>query len=122
MHEMGIVLHLAKTLEKEANDKKIYKIGKVVLQVGEVSGIMTDLFCDCWDYFKAKHPILCDSKLVLETIPATTHCGACGKEYKTVEYGRQCPHCGSYETWLVTGNQCIIKEIEALTEEDLNKK
>ena len=24
-----------------------------------------------------------------------------------------CPHCGSGETWLITGNECIIKEIEA---------
>lgn len=118
---MGIVLHLAKTLEKEAKDKKIEKIGKIVLQVGEVSGIMTDLFSDCWNYFKPKHPILCDSELIIETIPATTHCNDCKKDYKTVEYGRQCPYCGSYETWLITGNQCIIKEIEALSSENLKQ-
>ena len=121
MHEMGIVLHLAKTLEKEAEERDIKKIGKIVLQVGEVSGIMTDLFSDCWEYFKVRHPILCDSKLVIETIPAITHCGTCGKDYKTVDHGRQCPYCGSYETWLVTGNQCIIKEIEAMTAEDLKQ-
>ena len=115
MHEMGIVLHLAKTLEKEADERRISKIGKVVLQVGEVSGIMTDLFSDCWNYFKVKHPILCDSELIIETIPALTHCDSCKKDYETVKYGRKCPYCGSYETWLITGNQCIIKEIEAQT-------
>ena len=115
---MGIVLHLAKTLDEEAKVKNITKIGRVTLQVGEVSGIMTDLFCDCFDYFKAKHPILNDAKLEIEVIKATTYCNNCHQEYETVKYGRQCPHCGSYETWLLTGNQCIIKEIEAQTSDD----
>ena len=113
MHEMGIVLHLAKTLDETAKEHNITKIGKVVLQVGEVSGIMTDLFTDAWDYFKPRHPVLKDSELVLETIPAVTWCDTCKQTYETVPHGRQCPRCGSWETWLIQGNECIIKEIEA---------
>jgi len=30
-----------------------------------------------------------------------------------VKYGRECPYCHSGETWLLRGNECIIKEIEA---------
>ena len=118
MHEMGIVLHLAKTLEAEAKLKDIIKIGRVTLQVGEVSGIMTDLFCDCWNYFKVKSELLKDSTLVIEEVPAVTFCDNCKKEYETVKNGRQCPYCGSYETWLVKGNECVIKDIEAQTKED----
>ena len=113
MHEMGIVLHLAKTLDETAEEQNITRIGKVTLQVGEVSGIMTDLFTDCWNYFKVRHPVLTDSELVLEEIPAVTHCDGCGQNYPTVQYRKTCPHCGSGETWLITGNECIIKEIEA---------
>lgn len=113
MHEMGIVLHLAKMLDETAEEEKLTKIGKVVLQVGEVSGIMTDLFTDAWDYFKVRHPVLSESELVLETIPAVTYCDNCGKTYETVQYGKECPYCHSGETWLVKGNECIIKEIEA---------
>lgn len=113
MHEMGIVLHLAKTLDETAAEHKISSIGKVVLQVGEVSGIMTDLFTDAWEYFKPRHPILKDSKLVLETVPAITWCDNCKSRYETVKYGRQCPKCQSWETWLLQGDECIIKEIEA---------
>ncbi len=113
MHEMGIVLHLAKTLDETAEAEKLTAIGKVVLQVGEVSGIMTDLFTDAWDYFKGRHPVLKDSTLVLETIPAVSWCNACRREYETLKYGKECPYCGSGETWLLRGNECIIKEIEA---------
>ncbi|MBQ5956979.1 MAG: hydrogenase maturation nickel metallochaperone HypA [Clostridia bacterium] len=115
MHEMGIVLHIAKTLNETAEEEKITKIGSVTLQVGEVSGIITDLFVDCWNYFKVRNEILKDSELKLETLPAVTFCGDCEKTYPTVKYGRECPYCGSYETWLLTGNECIIKEIEAET-------
>ena len=115
MHEMGIVLHVAKTLDETAKEENLTRIGSVTLQVGEVSGIMTDLFCDCWDYFKKKHPVLSESELKLETIPAVTYCSGCEKTYETIRYGKICPYCGSPETWLVQGNECIIKEIEAET-------
>ena len=99
MHEMGIILHIAKMLDETAEEQHITKIGSVTLEVGEVSGIMTDLFVDCWNYFKVKHPVLAESELRLVTIPAVTYCSNCGKTYETVKYGKECPYCGSGETW-----------------------
>lgn len=113
MHEMGIVLHLAKTLDETAAEEHLARIGSVTLQVGEVSGILTDYFQECWDYFKVRHPVSKDSELILETIPAVTWCDNCKRTYETVKYGRECPYCHSGETWLLRGNECIIKEIEA---------
>ena len=75
MHEMGIVLNLAKKLEETARENDLVRIGSVTLSVGEVSGIMTDYFTDCWDYFKVRHEILKESELILETIPAVTYSG-----------------------------------------------
>ena len=113
MHEMGIILHLAKTLDETAEQEKLKRISEVTLQVGEVSGIMTDLFIDCWNYFRKKHPMLEECELRLETIPAVTWCDHCKRTYETVRYGRECPYCHSGETWLMKGNECVIKEIVA---------
>lgn len=113
MHEMGIVLHLAKTLDETAAEKGLKKIGSVTLKIGEVSGVVTDLFTDAWDYFKVRHPVLKESELILETIPAVTWCDSCKKTYETVRYGRECPYCHSGETWLLKGNEVVIKEIVA---------
>ena len=113
MHEMGIVLHLAKSLDEIAEQNHLKKIGSVTLQVGEVSGIITDLFTEAWDYFKVRHPVLKESELILETIPAVTWCDNCKKTYETVKYGRECPYCHSGETWLLRGNEVVIKEITA---------
>ena len=113
MHELSIVTHVAKTLDEIAVENNISKIGSVTLAVGEVSGIMTDYFVDCWNYFKVKNPLIAESELKLETIPAITFCEDCKKEYETVKYGRIWPYCESEHTFLVTGNECSIKEIEA---------
>jgi hydrogenase nickel incorporation protein HypA/HybF len=102
-----------KTLEETAEEEHLNKIGSVTLEVGEVSGIMTDLFEDCWNYFSAKKELLSGSKLKLITLPAVTFCESCKQEYETVKYGRTCPYCHSEYTYLVQGNECTIKEIEA---------
>ena len=118
MHELGIILHIAKTLDETAEENNITKIGKVTLEVGEVSGIVSDLMVDCWDYFKVKHPVLTESTLVLETTKAYTYCEDCEKTYETVKYGRICPYCNSEKTFLLTGKDCVIKEIEAETADE----
>lgn len=113
MHELSIVTHVAKTLDEVAEENNLKKIGSVTLEIGEVSGIMTDYFEDCWNYFKVKHPILKDSVLKLEMIPAITFCEDCKQEYNTMQHGKICPYCQSEHTYLVQGNECNIKEIEA---------
>lgn len=113
MHELSIVTHVAKTLDEVAEENNLKKIGSVTLEIGEVSGIMTDYFEDCWNYFKVKHPVLKDSILKIEMIPALTFCEDCKQEYDTMKHGKICPYCKSEHTYLVQGNECNIKEIEA---------
>lgn len=111
MHELGIVIYVAKEIDKIAEENNITEVSSVTLQVGEVSGIVTDYFADCWDYFKRKHPLLQNSELILETIPAVTFCEECGKTYGTVKFGKTCPYCGSGRTYLLRGREVLIKEI-----------
>lgn len=113
MHELGIIVHVAKTLEKIAEENQVTQIGSVTLQIGEVSGIVPEYLKDCWVYYRKKLPLLEESEMKIEMLPAVTYCTACRGEYETVTYGKQCPHCGSYETYLLRGNECNIKEIEA---------
>ena len=121
MHEMSIVVHLAKTLDELAKEQNLVTVGNVTLQVGEASGIMTDFFEDCWNFYKEKYPVLIDSHLTIEKMEAVTYCESCQSTYPTMKYGKTCPNCGSGETWLAKGNECVIKEIEAATAEDLEE-
>ena len=102
MHELGIIVHISRTLDEVAKENNLTEIGSV-----------PDYMTDCWKYYRKKSELFKDSDLKIEILPAVTYCEACQKTYPTVEFGRQCPGCGSFETYLLTGNECSIKEIEA---------
>lgn len=112
MHELGIVTYVAKSVTKIADEKEIKKIGAVILEIGEVSGIIGDYLVDCWNYFRKRYPVIKEAELQYETLPAVTYCEDCKEKYATVQYGRICPHCGSEKTYLLTGNECNIKELK----------
>ena len=84
MHELGIVVHVAKTLTELAEENNLKRIGSVTLEVGEVSGIITDYFVDCWNYFKVRYPLLKDCEMKLEIIKGADPKNATPYELKTV--------------------------------------
>ena len=42
MHELGILVHMAKTLKSLAEENQLTEIGGITLEVGEVSGIVPE--------------------------------------------------------------------------------
>ena len=113
MHELGIVKHVIQTLHDVAKEHDVRRIGSVTLEVGEVSGVVTEQLVDCWNYFREKDELVRGAPLYIETVEAVTFCTACEGTYKTVPNGKTCPLCGSTETYLLQGNAFSIKQIEA---------
>ena len=116
MHELGVVFHCIKEVNAIAVENNVKRINSVTVEIGEVSTVVPYLFEDCWNWAVKKETVLKDAKIIIETINAVTHCEACGKDYKTVQFGKTCPHCGSPNTFLLTGNEINIKQIEAVDE------
>ena len=108
MHELGIVFHIVKTVEEIAVENQASKVGKVVLQIGEVSTVIPSYLEDCWTWKCSK------SELVVETSPAVTFCEECEETDSTTEHGKICPYCGSGRTYLVQGDEHQIREIEVV--------
>ncbi len=113
MHELGIIVHISKTLQEIAEENRLSQIGKLTLEIGEVSGIVNEYLTDCWQYYRKKAPLIENCVMQIETVKAVTYCENCGKTYETVLYGRRCPFCNSEDTYLIKGDECNIKEIEA---------
>ncbi len=114
MHELGVVFHCIKEVNEIATENKVSRVNSVTIQLGEVSTVIPELFEDCWNWAVKKETVLKDAKIHIERINAITFCEDCRKEYPTVEYGRTCPFCGSERTYLVQGNEFMIKEIEVV--------
>ena len=112
MHELGVGFNIIDDLKAVAEENKIEKIDKVTVELGEVSTVIPHFLADCWKWAAEKQDLLVGTELNIETIPAITQCEDCGKQYGTIAHGRTCPFCGSEKTYLVQGNEFLIKEIE----------
>lgn len=114
MHELGVVFYVARDVKQVALENKVEKITAVTLQIGEVSGIIPSYLIDCWNWTRKKEPVMEEAELRIEQIDAVSFCEDCKREYPTVQYAKICPHCGSEHTYLLRGNEFLIKEIEVL--------
>ena len=112
MHELGDVFYVVRDVKQVAEENAVEKVSSVTLQIGEVSGIIHEYLTDCWNWARKKETVMEEAELLIEQIDAVSFCEDCKQEYPTVEYAKVCPHCGSENTYLVRGNEFLIKEIE----------
>ncbi len=113
MHELGVVFHIIKKVDKIALENNVKSVKSLTLEIGEVSMIVPTYFVDCFNWAKVnRSTYMHDCKLIINEIKAFTKCTSCNKEYETVKYGRICPYCNSNKTFLVCGNEVLIKKIE----------
>ena len=114
MHELGIVLNVIDRVEEIAKENKVKKVTKLTLEIGEVSSIVPSYFSDCFEWKKKKTDYMEDTELEMIILEGLSYCRDCKKTYKTTEYAKKCPHCGSDDTYLVTGDEMRIKDIEVI--------
>ena len=118
MHELGIVVKVLEQVDAAAEEYHAEKILKVTMEVGQVSSIVPDLFTDAFNWARKKTRYAQQAELEMIIIEGRTYCKSCGETYRTVEHGKKCPHCGSYETYLLTGDQVIVKDVSAVFGEE----
>lgn len=118
MHELGIVLHTLDSVLEVAKENHVKRVLKLTLEVGEVSGIVPRYFEECFDWAKKRDPITVDCVLNLVVLKALSYCSNCKSPFDTVTHGRICPLCGKQDTYLVTGDEINIHDIEVENEEN----
>ncbi len=110
MHELGLIVEVIERVDAIAEERKIKKIDKVVLQVGEYISVVPGMMKSV---YKKSIPgtSLENAELELIITKPLAKCKKCGAEFNPFETGAECPDCRSdnYET--ITGNEFLIKEI-----------
>lgn len=114
MHELGIVMQVIDQVEQVAAENDVTKVQKLRMEVGEVSSVVPELFTDCFDWAKKKTKYMQEAQLEIIILKGISYCQDCKQTYETTAYAKQCPHCGSHRTYLVTGNEINIKDIEVI--------
>lgn len=111
MHELGILSSMLKTIEGIMKEENLTHVNKIVLQVGEISGVVPHYIEECYPAAIYKTPFE-DMKMEMEIVPGIVRCRKCGKEFNAVEMDLRCP-CGSVDLEPLSGRDFMIKEIEA---------
>ena len=112
MHEVGIISAMLKTIEAVMEEEQLTKVEKIVLQVGELSGVLPHYMKECFPaaVYKTRFQ---DTKLEMESVPGIARCNRCGKEFNGLRYDLTCPGCGNRTDFeRLSGEELIIKEIQ----------
>ena len=56
MHELGIVFHVIKSVEKIGEENGLTNVASVTLELGEVSGAIPHELESCWNWAVKKRP------------------------------------------------------------------
>jgi len=112
MHELGILSSMLKTLDQIMIDENLSSIEKVVLRVGEISGVVPAYIEECFPaaVYKTKYE---NMQLEMEVVPGIVRCNDCKKEFNAYLHDLKCPNCGSQDLFPLSGREFMIKEIIA---------
>lgn len=89
------------------------RIDRVLVRIGNASGVMIDSLRFSFEYARAEFPAARGAELLVEEIPVGGRCAGCAGSF-TVE-GRfvfNCPLCGSEDFSITSGNELDVLELE----------
>ena len=67
MHELGIVFHVIKTVERVGAENDLTRAASVTLELGEVCGAIPRELISCWDWAVQKSDLLRGAQLHIDT-------------------------------------------------------
>ena len=114
MHELGIMFHIAETVLGIAEENGLTEVDTIVLEVGALSPVVPKYLHDCFPA-AVDGTMLENTKLKVETIPATGRCVNCAATYNVIQNRKVCPGCGGTKYELLSGTEFNIKEIITYT-------
>lgn len=112
MHELGLIDAVIKTVERIIKEENLISVRKIVLEVGELSGIVPHFITDCYEAVVADTKYQ-DTELVLEIVPGIARCNDCHIEFRIDIESLCCIVCHGKNLTPIKGKYLTIKEIEA---------
>ncbi|MDO5328863.1 MAG: hydrogenase maturation nickel metallochaperone HypA [Coriobacteriia bacterium] len=111
MHEVGVITSILHTVEDIMKDENLTTVETIVLDVGELSGVVPHFMEECFPAATYKTRFE-NTKLEMNVIPGNVRCDSCGEEFNAYACDLKCPKCGEDKKHTpLTGRELIIKEI-----------
>ena len=107
MHELSITCSIVDVAAQVAKGRKV---NSVTVEIGELSGVMTESIA-FWFPEVAKGTPVEAASLEIREIAALARCDLCGAEFPTPSMLSTCP-CGSFRFRRLCGEELNVKSIE----------
>lgn len=107
MHELAITSNLVQLVSDAAGSRRVRR---VTLEVGMLSGVMTEAIAFCFDVVAEGTPLE-GATLDIRTIEGRARCLECGSEFITPTLYAPC-ECGSLRFVRLQGEELNIKSME----------
>lgn len=112
MHEYSIVQALIEQCEAEVKKHKATEISKVVIKVGQLSGVEPHLLEVAFETFKEISPVCQKATLEMQLQSVEIRCRACHQTSLLNDHCYLCPHCKSSELSITDGEDLVLMQLE----------
>jgi hydrogenase nickel incorporation protein HypA/HybF len=109
MHELGITRNIVAIVGDAARGRRVRR---VTLEVGKLSGVMSNAIAFCFDIVSQGTP-LAGASLEIREIDGRARCCVCGDEFETATLFTAC-RCGSQRSIRLQGEELNIKSMELM--------
>lgn len=118
MHELGLCDAMLKMIDHilEDEDAEDCRVGRVVLEIGELSGVVPHFLEESWQAVTDRTPYA-DTLLEIRILAGYADCLDCGTHFRPTESDLRCPACGGGKLKPVSGMDMTIRSIEVCEEQ-----
>ena len=108
MHELAIAQSVIRIAERHADGRRVTK---VYLKVGHLRQVVPSALAFGFELV-AQETSVEGAELVLEEVPATGKCRACGSESRLESFPLQCKACGGFDLEILQGEELFVESLE----------
>lgn len=113
MHEMALTRGIVDTAVDYARRSDAQRVRAIFLRIGFARDIVDELLQSCFSYY-ARNTIARDASLIIQRVPVTARCNACGCVFPLNlddDTTWRCPVCGTRDYRAQSGTEFVIDSI-----------
>jgi hydrogenase nickel incorporation protein HypA/HybF len=111
MHELAVTESILSIAEKHALQAEASRVTDIHIVIGKLASIVDDSVQFYWDII-SEDTICSGAVLHFTRKPAQLVCLQCNQEYTLEDELTACPHCGSAQVKVISGDEFWLESIE----------
>lgn len=112
MHEVSLVIGLARQLEDLCEQHGARRVTRFELEIGAMSNVVPSLLAEAIEVVSEDVDAIRGADVVIHEIALELHCTACGAITHPESFTFGCPNCGSAAVRAEKGEELLLRNVE----------